>query len=187
MRSSHLALSGILAILIAGAGCAHRTGSPTDMEYDMKAAPQPSAAIVPVPDEPFPPGTDKDPLEPPHVLYLDVPTYPVLARETRLEGDVLVELFITRNGEVDSARVVQSTNAIFDRAALNAAYRCRFEPGHIGDQPIQFRWMIPFEFSLNPSSEGPSSGEAASWKRQPEGLGGGVSPKLPPGSIREPR
>jgi len=186
MKSSIPITLAAAALLIAGAGCSHRVDRTSDMDLDVKAVPQPSAAIVPVPDEPFPPGSEKEPLEPPHVLYLDVPTYPGIARETRIEGNVLVELFITRTGVVDSARVVQSSNTIFNRAALNAAYRCRFEPGKIGDQPIQFRWMIPFEFSLTSATEAPSSTEEATTPHQPA-LPPGVAAKLPPGGNTQPR
>jgi TonB family protein len=166
MKYPTLTLCVTIAALLVVIGCATRPSQVPDLDMDVKAVPAPSALNVPVPNEPFPVGSESDPLEPPHVLYLDVPNYPVVARETKLEGNVLVELVIGRAGTVDSARVVESSNTVFNRAALAAAYRCRFEPGRIGGQPLEFRWMIPFEFTLTPTPEGPSGGgDRNEWKK----------------------
>jgi TonB family protein len=155
----------VLAIALV-AGCAARQPSIPDPGVEVKAVPAPSALNVPMPAEPFPPGSENEPLEPPRVLYLDVPNYPLVARETKIEGSVLVEMQIDHTGKVENERVVETTNPIFNRAALSAAHRCRFEPGKIGGKPIAFRWMIPFEFTLNPSSEGVSGAtEHKEWQR----------------------
>ena len=128
------------------AGCAYRQGATPLRET--KAHPAPSAQYVPIPDGPLPDGSEGLPLTSPHVLYLDVPRYPNTARATDMEGTVLVELTIDQRGVVSDARVVETTSDVFNAAALEAAYRCRFNPGKVGEVPVPFRWMIPFEFAL---------------------------------------
>jgi TonB family protein len=155
MKTKGCWLAFVLVLALA-AGCAHQkmTADPT---VEAKAQPAPTVQYVPVPAEPLPAGTEALPLTAPHVLYLDVPAYPAGARETGLEGRVLVELLIDGLGEVKEATVTETTSTIFNSAAVAAARRCHFEPGKLGDQPIAFRWQVPFEFKLT-RTEGESAG-----------------------------
>ena len=57
------------------------------------------------------------------------PRYPPEALRAGTSGEVLVELTVGTDGSVTSARVVRATPPrVFDREALNAVRRWKFEP-----------------------------------------------------------
>jgi periplasmic protein TonB len=70
------------------------------------------------------------------------PRYPPDALRSGTSGEVLVEITVGTDGSVTNARVVRATPArVFDREALNAVRRWRFEPI---DEPITTRRTIGF-------------------------------------------
>lgn len=74
------------------------------------------------------------------------PRYPPEALRSGTQGEVLVEITVGTDGSVTNARVVRATPArVFDREALNAVRRWRFEPL---DAPVTTRRTIGF----NPGS-----------------------------------
>jgi len=57
------------------------------------------------------------------------PRYPAEALRSSTSGEVLVEITVGTDGSVTSARVLRATpSRVFDREALNAVKRWRFEP-----------------------------------------------------------
>ena len=56
------------------------------------------------------------------------PTYPVKAAAKGLEGYVVVQFDVTSAGTVDSVVVTETSNTLFNKAAVNAAYRARYRP-----------------------------------------------------------
>lgn len=70
------------------------------------------------------------------------PRYPPEALRSGTQGEVLVEITVGVDGSVTNARVVRATPArVFDREALNAVRRWRFEPL---DAPVTTRRTIGF-------------------------------------------
>lgn len=63
------------------------------------------------------------------VVSAPAPRYPPEALRAGTSGEVLVEITVGTDGSVTNARVVRATPArVFDREALNAVRRWRFEP-----------------------------------------------------------
>jgi periplasmic protein TonB len=56
------------------------------------------------------------------------PRYPVAAQTRGLEGTVIVRFDVTPLGTVENVVVVESSNSIFDKAAVEAAYRFKYRP-----------------------------------------------------------
>lgn len=70
------------------------------------------------------------------------PTYPSGALRSGLSGEVMVEFTINPDGSVSEARVVRADPPrVFDRAALNAVRRWRFQPVN---SPVTTRRTINF-------------------------------------------
>ncbi len=65
------------------------------------------------------------------------PQYPARAAQMGLEGWVLVEFIVTTQGTVRDVEVVESSNRMFERPAMDAAYRFRFRPRVIDGEPIE--------------------------------------------------
>ncbi len=75
------------------------------------------------------------------------PDYPPLARQSRMEGSVSVEVMISPDGRVESARAV-SGSAIFRSVAASAAEGWRFQPTLLNGVPVQVTGVIVFNFKL---------------------------------------
>lgn len=57
------------------------------------------------------------------------PRYPPIAQTARLEGKVVVDAIIRRDGTVSEVNVLSSTNAMFEQACIDAVRQWRFTPG----------------------------------------------------------
>lgn len=76
------------------------------------------------------------------------PQYPRRAMERGLEGYVLLEFTVTREGTVRDPIVVESSSALFERAAVDAVLRFRYRPRVIDGQPVEVpgvRFRMTFE------------------------------------------
>ncbi len=78
------------------------------------------------------------------------PDYPDMARIAGIEGRVVVSMVVDTLGSVARAEVyATSGNADLDRAAVDAAYECRFTPGFQRDRPVVVHnVVVPFNFKL---------------------------------------
>lgn len=65
------------------------------------------------------------------------PIYPARALTRGIEGYVIVEFTVTRTGTVKDVTVVESTNSIFERAAVDAAYKFKYKPRVIDGEPVE--------------------------------------------------
>ena len=65
------------------------------------------------------------------------PVYPQRALARRLEGYVVLEFVVTRTGTVRDIVVLDSTAAIFERPAVEAAEKFRYKPRVIGGEPVE--------------------------------------------------
>jgi periplasmic protein TonB len=75
------------------------------------------------------------------------PQYPRRAAERGLEGYVLLEFVVTRQGTVRDPVVIESSSSIFDRAAMDAVTRFRYRPRVIDGEPVEVpgvRFRITF-------------------------------------------
>jgi periplasmic protein TonB len=69
-------------------------------------------------------GSDRDTIP----LVRVPPEYPVRAQNRGLEGWVIVQFTITGTGSVKDAKVVKSSNSVFEEAALKSISRWRYNP-----------------------------------------------------------
>ncbi|MFO7798208.1 energy transducer TonB [Rhodohalobacter sp.] len=63
-----------------------------------------------------------------------------------IEGRVMVELIVTRFGEVSEPAVVQSLHYAADREAIRAVNRMKFSPGVLDGLPIKVKYTLPVFF-----------------------------------------
>lgn len=76
------------------------------------------------------------------------PVYPSRALSRGLEGYVIVEFTVTRQGTVRDVTVVESTSSLFERAATEAALKFKYKPRVIDGEPVEVpgvRNKITFE------------------------------------------
>jgi protein TonB len=65
------------------------------------------------------------------------PVYPSRALSRGLEGYVIVEFTVTRQGTVKDVSVVESTSSLFERAAMEAALKFKYKPRVIDGEAVE--------------------------------------------------
>lgn len=74
--------------------------------------------------------------------------YPEMARKAGMEGRVVVEVVIERDGRPSNPTVLRSAGPILDQAAIEAISQLVFRPGKQRNQPVRVRYSIPVTFRL---------------------------------------
>ncbi len=87
--------------------------------------------------------------EPPVIVYEQRPTYPDIARDSKVEGDVVLLVYIDASGNVRNA-IVQSSPGLpaLDEAAKKAAMKCKFKPAKQQGVPVGVWYSIVMQFRL---------------------------------------
>lgn len=85
----------------------------------------------------------------PQALRSVPPEYPYGAKRNRVEGEVVVRMLVTRQG-IPTNLSIESANpsGVFEKAALSAAKRWKFRPGHYKGQAVDTWVLLPFNFEL---------------------------------------
>ena len=53
------------------------------------------------------------------------------------------------DGSVQQAQIIQSVHPLVNKAALDAAYKCKFIPGKQRNIPVKAWMALPFNFRLH--------------------------------------
>jgi protein TonB len=76
------------------------------------------------------------------------PVYPPIAQSARVQGVVIVELIIDREGHVGYARILRSI-PLLDQAALDAVKQWEFTPTHLNGSPVPVIMTATVQFTLS--------------------------------------
>ena len=76
------------------------------------------------------------------------PEYPDLARSANVDGTVLVQALVGKDGRVKDAKVVKSI-AMLDAAAVSAVRQWVFKPALSNNKPVAVWVAVPVRFTLN--------------------------------------
>ncbi|HKO63022.1 MAG TPA: TonB family protein [Pyrinomonadaceae bacterium] len=79
--------------------------------------------------------------------YLPKPVYPTIAKSSRAQGAVSVQVLIDESGKVISANAVSGHPTLL-HAAERAAREARFKPTRLSDQPVKVSGVITYNFVL---------------------------------------
>lgn len=74
--------------------------------------------------------------------------YTELAKRLDIEGRVVIEILVDKNGEVSEAKVIKSIFPELDLIALNAVKQVKLTPGIQRGRPVKVRMTIPILFKL---------------------------------------
>jgi periplasmic protein TonB len=86
--------------------------------------------------------------KPPEPVFKAFPEYPDVAKRTGLEGTVIVQVLLNKEGKVKRALVAKTNNEIFSEAAVEAAQKWVFTPALMQGKPVIVWISIPFRFRL---------------------------------------
>ncbi|UCC44562.1 MAG: energy transducer TonB [Candidatus Zixiibacteriota bacterium] len=86
---------------------------------------------------------------PADLVYRHEPTYPRLAEQAGITGEVAVKVLVDKNGNARDAVVFKSSgNGLLDEAAVEAAKQCRFKPAIQNGRPVAMWVAFTYEFIL---------------------------------------
>jgi protein TonB len=82
----------------------------------------------------------------PRVIYQSSPIFTKQLRQ-KAPGKVNIIFIVDEQGRVIEPRIKSSTDPIFEKPALNAVKRWKFQPGKRGGKSVRFRMLAPITFS----------------------------------------
>jgi protein TonB len=91
--------------------------------------------------------SDRDPLP---LVRVD-PQYPPQAQRRGLEGWVHVHFTVTTAGSIRDVKVVKSSHSMFERAAVAAAQKWKYQPALKSGKPIEFETEAVIRFEMDKS------------------------------------
>ena len=87
--------------------------------------------------------------QPPVIVSRVEPDYPYAARLQGIEGQVLLEAIVDRNGRIEAEITVLKSVAMLDKAAIEALRQWRFTPGRDANgQTVRVIVEVPIRFVL---------------------------------------
>ena len=84
----------------------------------------------------------------PEAITKVTPQYPDIAREASVDGTVMVQALVGRDGRVKDTRVVKSI-PMLDAAAVAAVRQWVFKPALSNNKPVAVWVAVPMKFSLH--------------------------------------
>jgi protein TonB len=87
-------------------------------------------------------------IKPPRRTSFTDAEYPTLARQTRVQGTVVVDAVIDEKGNVVQARAVSGHPLLID-AALKAVLQWKYEPTSLNGQPVAVDLEVQVNFYFN--------------------------------------
>jgi protein TonB len=78
------------------------------------------------------------------------PVYPSICKSLGIEGRVVLNLLVDKNGQVVKIQVLRSSeNQALDEAAIESLKQARFSPARQGDRPVAVWLSYPVVFKIN--------------------------------------
>jgi protein TonB len=107
--------------------------TPDEPEPVKEPPPPPPPSTATAPPSPAP-AQDMGPIrvspgQGPGLVKKVEPQYPPMARTARIEGSVVVDAVIRKDGTVSDVTVLSSSNKMFEQACIDAVRQWRFTPG----------------------------------------------------------
>ncbi len=106
-------------------------------DADVVAAPPKAKTIAPV--------VNTLPVE---ITYKPRPVYTDEGRQLKIEGEVLLEVVFTADGQIRIVKVVRGLGHGLDESAVRAAERIQFKPALRDGHPADFQAVLHIEFQL---------------------------------------
>jgi protein TonB len=76
------------------------------------------------------------------------PSYPPLARQARIQGQVLLQAEISKDGSIQNLRLI-SGHPMLAPAAIEAVKQWRYKPYYLNGEPVEVETQITVIFSLS--------------------------------------
>jgi periplasmic protein TonB len=84
----------------------------------------------------------------PRVLTQVQPVYTPEGLSQRIQGSVVLELIVTREGQPSAIRILRSLDPGLDQEAIKAVQQWQFSPGRLGNIPVDVVVSVAFDFAI---------------------------------------
>jgi TonB family protein len=84
----------------------------------------------------------------PRLIAEVTPRYTSDALGRKVTGSVWLDLVVTHEGHIDQVRVTRSLDPGLDEAAIAAVHLWRFQPGRLGNTPVDVAITVVMDFSI---------------------------------------
>lgn len=81
----------------------------------------------------------------PRLLFGPAPAYPLLARQARVAGDVVIDAVIDERGNVVEMHTISGL-PILALAAMEAVRQWKYEPTTLGGEAVSVRLLVTITF-----------------------------------------
>lgn len=81
------------------------------------------------------------------LIHKVTPTYPALARSARIQGSVVLQAVIAKDGTIQNLRAV-SGHPMLTPAAIDAVKQWRYKPYYLNGEPVEVETQITVNFTL---------------------------------------
>ncbi len=81
------------------------------------------------------------------LVHKVVPQYPLVAREAHIQGSVVLQAVIGKDGKINNVQVV-SGPAQLAQSAVEAVKQWRYKPYYLNGQPVEVQTLINVNFNL---------------------------------------
>jgi len=75
------------------------------------------------------------------------PQYPMLARQARIQGTVVLRALITREGKIANLQLI-SGHPLLVQAAMDAVMQWRYRPYYLNNEPVEVETQVTVNFIL---------------------------------------
>lgn len=91
---------------------------------------------------------DPNEMSMPEIIKKVEPVYPKLAREMEVEGVVILQIVIGKDGLVKDAKILRKLNSLLDRAAIDAVKQWEFTPAKQAGRTVEVFFTVTVNFQL---------------------------------------
>lgn len=112
----------------------------TDLVFDIPEGPPPA--------EPEGPIIVAGDVVPPEKLHAPQPVYTEMARKARIQGVVIVQAIIDKEGEVTNVKILKGLPMGLDQSAVDAVKRWRFTPATLNGKPVSVYYNLTVNFRI---------------------------------------
>lgn len=82
-----------------------------------------------------------------NLVYRVQPLYPALARQARIQGQVVLRAIISRDGTIENLQVI-SGHPMLAPAAVEAVRQWRYKPYYLNDSAVEVETQVTVNFVL---------------------------------------
>jgi protein TonB len=83
-----------------------------------------------------------------NIIYRVQPQYPLLARQARVQGIIVLRAMISREGKIEHLQVV-SGPALLVKSAMDAVLQWRYRPYYLNNEPVEVETQVTVNFTLS--------------------------------------